>query len=137
MPKRTGKSKGGDYTVGYGRPPAHGRFQKGVSGNPKGRAKGSKNLNSLLEAELAQLVPVTEAGRRRSISKGAAMIKQLLNKAMAGDARSSALILHYVRSAEAETERLGPASTFGSDDADMAVIAEILKLRERADGDGV
>jgi hypothetical protein len=37
-------SPGGEYAVGYGRPPQHTQFQPGRSGNPKSRAKGSKNL---------------------------------------------------------------------------------------------
>ncbi len=33
-----------DYTVGYGKPPVENRFQKGQSGNPGGRRRGTKTL---------------------------------------------------------------------------------------------
>jgi Family of unknown function (DUF5681) len=42
------KSNSASYEVGYGRPPAEHRFPKGVSGNPKGRAKGTQNWGSKL-----------------------------------------------------------------------------------------
>ena len=32
------------YEVGYGKPPTHGRFRAGQSGNPAGRRKGVRNL---------------------------------------------------------------------------------------------
>ncbi len=35
-----------DYRVGNKRPPRHSQFKPGVSGNPKGRRKGSVNLRS-------------------------------------------------------------------------------------------
>jgi hypothetical protein len=34
------------YAVGYCRPPSETRFKKGQSGNPKGRAKGRRNVKS-------------------------------------------------------------------------------------------
>jgi hypothetical protein len=34
--------------VGYCKPPLHTRFKKGQSGNPRGHAKGAKNLASVL-----------------------------------------------------------------------------------------
>ena len=54
------------YTVGKGKPPEHTRFQKGQSGNPTGRRKGSKNVATLLEQVLNERVVVTENGKRKT-----------------------------------------------------------------------
>src|SRR5438105_4983911 len=40
------------YEVGYGKPPVHTRFPKGVSGNPAGRPKGAKGLNTIVRERL-------------------------------------------------------------------------------------
>src|SRR6516164_8153933 len=58
-----------DYEVGYRKPPRHTRFNKGQSGNPKGRPGGAKNLSTLLNEALNELVIVAENGGRRKISK--------------------------------------------------------------------
>jgi uncharacterized protein DUF5681 len=73
------------YIVGKGKPPEHTRFQKGQSGNPTGRRKGSKNVATLLKQVLNERVIVTENGKRRRITKLEAMLKQLANKAASGD----------------------------------------------------
>lgn len=77
-----------DYKVGYGRPPHHSRFQKGRSGNPRGRAKGSKNLAQLIEQEMEIKITITENGQRRRITKREAIAKQLVNKAVGGDPKA-------------------------------------------------
>jgi Family of unknown function (DUF5681) len=81
------------YEVGYGRPPVAHQFKKGQSGNPKGRRKGSHSVESLLFRELNELVAVQEGGRRRSISKLEAVVKQVANKAASGDFRSQKLLI--------------------------------------------
>ena len=76
-----------DYEVGYAKPPRHTRFQKGRSGNPRGRPGGAKNLASLLNEALNEPVIVGENGRRRKIPKRQAIIKQLVNQSAQADWR--------------------------------------------------
>jgi hypothetical protein len=70
-----------DYEVGYCKPPRDTRFKRGQSGNPRGRPPGAKNLSTLLNEALNELVVVTENGGRKRISKRQAAFKQLLNDA--------------------------------------------------------
>src|SRR5690349_20202446 len=69
-----------DYEVGYGKPPHHTRFKTGQSGNPRGRPSGAKNLSTLLNEALNELIVVTENGGRKRISKRQASFKQLVNE---------------------------------------------------------
>ena len=117
-----------DYEVGYSKPPRHTRFTKGQSGNPRGRAPGAKNLKTLLIDALNELVVVTENGGRRTISKGQAIIKQLVNQSAKGDWRATKLLLDIQLDIEHRSEPQTAESSFGS--ADDKVI-EQLKARLR------
>jgi hypothetical protein len=86
-----------NYEVGYAKPPHRSRFKKGQSGNPAGRVKGSKNVSKLLLQALDEPVVVNENGERKRITKGEAMITQLVNKGASGDARSIQLLLAEMR----------------------------------------
>lgn len=82
-----------DDEVGYCKPPKAHQFQKGRSGNPKGRKKGSRGLKTDLKAELNSRVPVTENGKTKNLTKQQVVLKALVAKAAKGDTRASAQVL--------------------------------------------
>jgi len=92
-----------DYEIGRGKPPRHAGFQKGRSGNPKGRPKGSKNLATLLDQALDEKVYVTEDGVRRRVTKRELVIKQLVNKSATADLRAIKQLTDIVERVEPRT----------------------------------
>ena len=97
------QAEDGDYEVGYGKPPPRGQFQKGHSGNPKGRPKGAKNLSTIVNRALNERVTVKENGKQRKITKREAMVTQLANKGASGDHRSIQLLLNYLQQEQARS----------------------------------
>src|SRR6267143_2266780 len=78
---------GADYTVGFRRPPLHTRFKPGVSGNPSGRPKDSKNFKTLLHSILNEQISLQEGSQSRKISKTEAIMRRLIIGALKGDTR--------------------------------------------------
>src|SRR5262245_33179094 len=59
-----------EYEVGYRKPPRHSRFQKGQSGNPRGRKKGSINTETALRKAIFEQITVRDAsGKKRKMTK--------------------------------------------------------------------
>ena len=77
--------------VGYGRPPLHSRFKPGRSGNPKGRAKQSRNLRTIVQQVLREDMPIREGGRLRR------MPAIRLSSARPWHAPSRAIPKHWLR----------------------------------------
>jgi hypothetical protein len=71
--------------VGYGRPPLHSRFQKGKSGNPRGRRKNSYNLKTLLQKLLTEPITVREGEKRRSLSRLEVVVLRQIESALKGN----------------------------------------------------
>ena len=123
------KRLGGKSEVGYRRPPRHTRFEKGRSGNPRGRPKGGKNVASVLLDSVHEAVTVREGGRRKNITKLEAMAKQLANKAASGDARASQLLVQMLQASEGRGDRQAPPMVM--DEADERVVQQLFaRVRE-------
>ncbi|MFL6387935.1 MAG: DUF5681 domain-containing protein [Terriglobales bacterium] len=118
--------------VGYGKPPVQTQFRKGQSGNPKGRPKGRLNVATVLEKALHEKVVINENGRRRTITKLEAAMKQLVNKAASGDLPSLRQLSAMARAAEeqaaaATTKSAGNQSAEELSEVDAKVLEGILK----------
>ena len=111
------------YTVGYGRPPLHTRFQPGQSGNRPGRPKGARNLTTELKAVLAEMVVVREGERSRKVPKLRALITALVNRAIKADQRATATLITTLL----RLEGVGAAA-----EEPAALAAEDARILERA-----
>lgn len=70
--------------VGYGNPPQHTRFQRGQSGNPRGRPRGAKGRKQIVGEIANEMHWVVEEGRRRRRSTLELILLQLRNLAAQG-----------------------------------------------------
>src|SRR5258708_4919393 len=116
--------------TGYRNPPEHTQFKKGQSGNPSGRPKGRSNLATALEKELKALVIINENGKRKSITKWTAALRQFVNKAASGDLRAIEQLLAIKRSIEALTDDTGVETL--SRESDREILKSLVKRIKRA-----
>lgn len=70
-----------EYEVGKGKPPKSTQFKKGKSGNPKGRPKGSFNLQTIVNKVLNEKVEIMMNGRKRTVTMIEAVFSQQLKMA--------------------------------------------------------
>ena len=112
-------------TVGYKRPPLDHQFKSGRSGNPRGRPRGSLNVATVLARTLREKLTVTENGRRKTITKLDAAVKQLANKAATGDARAIHLLLGLSQAVEDRAQASGEIHE-APPEADQQVLQSLL-----------
>jgi hypothetical protein len=73
----------GDYEVGYKKPP-----KRTQSGNPKGRPKGAKSLQTIARRLLTEKISVRTARGENRVTRIEAMMMKLIESASKGDFRA-------------------------------------------------
>ena len=119
------------YEVGYGKTPRGTRFQKGRSGNPKGRPRGALNLATVLERTLREPVVINENDRRKTITKMEAAVKQLVNQAASGELAALRQLMTLVTFAE-QSVGDSQAERRSLNEADQKVMTQILQRFEKS-----
>lgn len=101
--------------VGYGKPPVATRFRPGVSGNPRGRPKGSKNkrpglkeerLKEIILDEAYRTIDVRDGDRTVTVPMAQAVVRSLAVNAAKGRARAQELFTALLAEVERANKRL-------------------------------
>lgn len=124
-----------DYEVGYGKPPKATRFAAGQSGNPAGRPRGSKNLQTLLSEELEKKVDVVQNGEARRMSKGRIMVIKQVDRAISGNDRAFSTIVKLQGSGPAPSE---PEAKWANDEVEPdygAMLTDLIARRAQGGSD--
>ena len=118
----------GHYEVGYGKPPKAGQFQKGRSGNPKGRPRGSLDFGTILQQALDEKLTINENGRQVRRSKKEIMTKVTVNKALKGDLRAWMELVKLAR--EVGLDQAAPETEIAVlDPGHAAIVARAIAAR--------
>jgi hypothetical protein len=96
MTKRTQSTP---YEVGYGKPPKATRFQKGRSGNPKGRTAGDENFIAVFKRLASKRVKISDGGTVTTMSMARAVIAQNIKAALNKDQAAMSNILRLAEHA--------------------------------------
>ena len=95
-----------DYEIGYGKPPKSTRFKPGQSGNTHGRAKGSMNLETLLDKALDVKVTMETQNGTKRITKREAILLKWVNQALAGDTKAIQILLPWIVKADEHKNKI-------------------------------
>ena len=93
-----------DYEIGYGKPPRHSQFKKGVCANPRGRPRRVKpEIGDVVRSFLSAEAQYRDQGQTRKTSRLELALKRHINAALNGDIGSAAMLLKM----RARAEKLG------------------------------
>lgn len=90
--------------IGRGRPPAAGRFRKGLSGNPRGRPKGSRR-KAPYDTVLGQKVTLREDGSSRQMTAAEAFLLHVTRRGLEGDSAAARAAMAAIEDARSRYGR--------------------------------
>lgn len=85
-----------DYEVGYRKPPKNTRFEKGRSGNPKGRPKGHKNISTIMKDLMDRTVTIKQNGQERRVPFNEAFVHRLAGRSLDGSPRDMIALMKAI-----------------------------------------
>ncbi len=115
MVKRKGDA--GPYEVGYGKPPIHTRWPKGVSGNPGGKKVKAESFADTFKRIAGEEIIVSKNGARIAITNVEAMLYAAFHKAQSGNPQLVKTLLKELAGSE-ETH----GAAFDISEADIQVL---------------
>jgi len=118
-------------SVGYGNPPKHAQFQKGKSGNAKGRPKDSQTLGALLQATFDHKLTTTVNGKPAKMLLIQALITKLVAMALGGNHAAMKLAFDLYNGAHPPVNDNSPptGSSFELTPEDLAAIEKSTLLK--------
>lgn len=113
-------AEGKNYEVGYGKPPRQHQFQKGQSGNPRGRKSAKLNEAELVAKVRDELITMTINGKTRRVTAFEAVLRRTYMTVLAkGSVRDLEKLLQLYARFGAEPEALRNAQM--KEDADKVI----------------
>lgn len=134
-------SASNDYDVGYGKPPKRTQFKSGQSGNPRGRPKKSKGLNTIIREQLLAPIPIqTSAGTKR-VTKMEALVLKGVERAVKGDFRALKMLIDLYSKAVPDLQSTEPGAATTeelsvTDELTLALLRAQIALETDTNGGG-
>ena len=106
-------------------------LKPGQPGNPNGRPKKSKELTTPIRNERDKSIVVKEGGHKKRITKREALVAQLFNRAIKGDAKPLQIDVAHLQS----SREIEPFVSTEIDDAELVrALSHLKDTREADDG---
>lgn len=114
-----------DDNVGYGKPPKHTRFQKGQSGNPRGRPKRNqcRDSSSLMNEILDEPAIINVDGKPVKSTKRKALLRMVLKQATEGKSGPLKVVFELMKS-DNDVELFEP------DDTDKQLLRDFVERQQ-------